>query len=199
MKAGLPRYVLFKGDDIMAKRLKWGTIEYLQTLIDNYFETEKYPSITGLRIHIDMSNDCWKYYINDRWRTYRKSPEQAEEIEGMQLDKVDNEAFEELMEISTSEIISNNDDIGNDDVKALLSSTLKKAKDRIDTAIFKLGAEAKNPAYFIFYQKAALGYRETAPETDNQPQTPTRINIIVMPAPQQPQQLEVIEVKALDK
>ena len=43
----------------MAKRLKWGTIEYLQQLIDEYFEQAQekgeMPSITGLRIYIDMS------------------------------------------------------------------------------------------------------------------------------------------------
>ena len=49
----------------MAKRLKWGTIEYLNTLIDEYFEKVKangeMPNVTGLRLYIDMTDDCWKY------------------------------------------------------------------------------------------------------------------------------------------
>lgn len=183
----------------MAKRLKWGTIECLKAKIDEYFETEKYPSITGLRIHIDISEDCWKYYINDFWQTKRKTPEQIEAIEEMNSLRTENEAFEELLEITDRNTVTEDNDLANDDVKTLLSTTLKKAKDRIDAAIFKLGAEAKNPAYFIFYQKAALGYRETTPEADSSQQKVTgNINIIVMPQPAKPQQLQAIEVTPLE-
>jgi hypothetical protein len=187
----------------MAKKLKWGTIEYLDFLIDEYFEKVKanheMPNITGLRLHIDMTDDCWKYYINDRWKVKRKTPEEIEEIEEKEAQKVEEQVFEELMEITDSGTISDGDDIGDYHIKERLSSTLKKAKDRIDDAIIQNAASAKNPAYFIFYQKSAMGYRETAPEAEGQKQLPSQINILVMPQPEKPREISVIEVKALDK
>ena len=134
----------------MAKRLKWGTIEYLQALIDEYFEQAQekgeMPSITGLRIYIDMSEDTWKYYCNDLWKTKRKTPDEIDEIEQKEAQRLENSIFEDNMEISDS-----GDDIGETRIKERLSTVLKKARDRIDYAVTQLAVKAKNPAYFIFY------------------------------------------------
>lgn len=185
----------------MAKRLKWGTIEYLNTLIDEYFEKVKangeMPNVTGLRLYIDMTDDCWKYYIGDRWKVKRKTPEEIEAIEEREEQRVEEQAFESLMEITDSGTVSDGDDIGDYHIKERLSTTLKKAKDRIDDAIVQCAVSAKNPAYFIFYQKAAMGYRETAPEQTEQNKLPTTINIMVMPQPEKPKALDIIEVKPL--
>jgi hypothetical protein len=184
----------------MAKKLKWGTIEYLNTLIDEYFEKVKVngemPNITGLRVYIGMSEDCWKYYCNDGWKTKRKTPEEIEEIEEREAQKVEEQIFEELMEITDSGTVSDGDDLGDYHIKERLSTTLKKAKDRIDDAIIQQAVSAKNPAYFIFYQKSAMGYRETAPGTDEDQRNklPTTINILVMPQPEKPREMQVVEV-----
>lgn len=185
----------------MAKRLKWGTIEYLQELIDEYFEKVKanggMPNITGLRLHIGMSEDCWKYYCNDGYKTKRKTPEEIEAIEEKEAQKVEEQIFEDLMEITDSGTVSDGDDIGDYHIKERLSTTLKKAKDRIDDAIIQQAVSAKNPAYFIFYQKSAMGYRETAPEQTEQNKLPASINIVVMPPPEKPKALDVIEIRPL--
>jgi hypothetical protein len=187
----------------MAKRLKWGTIEYLNTLIDEYFATEPLPSITGLRLHLGISDNCWRYYVSETWKTHRKSEEEIEEIAKNQPETDANEAFEELMEISSNSIISEYDgksmNIEEDNIKRLVSLALKKAKDRIDIFVGKQIFTAKNPAGAIFYAKAALGYRETAPEADpNQQALPSKINILIMSQPPKPQQFEAIEVTPLE-
>jgi hypothetical protein len=75
-----------------------------------------------------------------------------------------------------------------------VSLALKRAKDRIDTFIYKTMITAKNPAGAIFYAKAALGYRETDPaDSAAQMQLPAKITINIMAAPQQP--VETIECK----
>lgn len=179
----------------MAKRLKWGTIEYLQALIDEYFEQAQekgeMPSITGLRIYIDISEDAWKYYSNDLWKTKRKTPEEIEEIEQKEAQRLENSIFEDNIEISDSGKVSEGDDIGETRIKERLSTVLKKARDRIDYAVTQWAVKAKNPAYFIFYQKAALGYRETAPEqVAEQGKLTGMVNIVVMPPPEKPTQLD---------
>jgi hypothetical protein len=183
----------------MAKRLKWGTVEYLEQLIDEYFEQAQekgeMPSITGLRIYIDMSEDVWKYYCNDLWKTKRKTPEEIEEIEQKEAQRLENSIFEDNMEIIDSGKVSEGDDIGETRIKERLSTALKKARDRIDYAVTQCAVKAKNPAYFIFYQKAALGYRETAPEQTEQNRLPAAINIVVLPPPEKPQAINAIEAQ----
>jgi hypothetical protein len=177
----------------MAKRLKWGTIEYLNTLIDEYFDTEPTPSIAGLRVHLGISDNCWRYYVNDVWRIHRKSPEEIEEIKDKQAETDGNEAFEDLLEISAKSRINDGDNIEDDHIKEQVSLALKKAKDRIEVFISKQVLTARNPAGSIFYAKAALGYRETTPEVaENINKIPTTINILVMPPPDKPKQLEDI-------
>ena len=183
----------------MAKRLKWGTIEYLQQLVDEYFEQAQekgeMPSITGLRLYIDMSEDVWKYYCNDLWKTKRKTPEEIEEIEQKEAQRLENSIFEDNIEISDSGKVSE-DDIGETRIKERLSTVLKKARDRIDYAVTQWAIKAKNPAYFIFYQKSALGYRETPAEAPEQGKLPQPINIVVLPPPDnKPKAIDAIEAQ----
>ena len=179
----------------MAKRLKWGTVEYLEQLIDEYFEQEEVPTIAGLRVHLGISDNCWRYYVNDVWRTHKKSPEEIEEIKDKQAEIDGNEVFEDLMEKSAKSMANDGDNIEDDHIKAQVSLALKKAKDRIEVCINKQVLTAKNPAGAIFYAKAALGYRETAPEQTEHKQLPASINIVVLPPPEKPQAINAIEAQ----
>lgn len=179
----------------MAKRLKWGTVEYLEQLIDEYFEQEEVPTIAGLRVHLGISDNCWRYYVNDVWRTHRKSPEEAEKIREKQIEMDGNEVFEEPAATSAKSIASDYDNIEDDRIKAQVSLALKKAKDRIEVSINKQILTAKNPAGAIFYAKAALGYRETPAEAPEQAKLPQSINIVVLPPPEKPQAIDAIEAE----
>ena len=179
----------------MAKRLKWGTVEYLEQLIDEYFEKEEVPTIAGLRVHLGISDNCWRYYVNDTWRTHRKSPEEAEKIREKQVEIDGNEVFEEPMEISGKSIVSDYDNIEDERIKAQVSLILKRAKDRIEVCINKQILTAKNPAGAIFYAKSALGYRETPEEATEQGKLPQPMNIVVLPPPERPQAINVVEAQ----
>ena len=179
----------------MAKRLKWGTVEYLEQLIDEYFEQEEVPTIAGLRVHLGISDNCWRYYVNDVWRTHRKSPEEAEKIKEKQIEIDGNEVFEEPMEINAKSIVSDYDDAEDDRIKAQVSLALKRAKDRIEVCINKQILTAKNPAGAIFYAKSALGYRETPPEAPEQGKLPQPITIMVLPPPEKPQAINAIDAQ----
>ena len=179
----------------MAKRLKWGTVEYLQQLIDEYFDTEEVPTIAGLRVHLGISDSCWRYYANDVWRTHRKSPEEAEKIREKQIEIDGNEVFEEPTETSAKSIASDYDDAEDDRIKAQVSRALKRAKDRIEVCINKQILTAKNPAGAIFYAKSALGYRETPAEAPEQGKLPQPITIMVLPPPEKPQAIDAIEAQ----
>ena len=181
----------------MAKRLKWGTIEYLQALIDEYFEQEEVPTIAGLRLHLGISDNCWRYYVNDVWRVHRKSPEEIEKIKDKQAEIDGNEVFEEPMGISDKY-----DDAEDDRIKAQVSLALKRARDRIEVSINKQILTAKNPAGAIFYAKSALGYRETPAEAPEQGKLPQPITIMVLPPPEKPQAIDAIieaEFQAIDE
>lgn len=177
----------------MAKRLKWGTVEYLEQLIDEYFEQEEVPTIAGLRVHLGISDNCWRYYVNDVWRVHRKTPEEAEKIREKQIEIDGNEVFEEPMEISDKSIVSDYDDAEDERIKAQVSLALKRAKDRIEVCINKQILTAKNPAGAIFYAKSALGYRETPAEAPEQGKLPQPITIMVLPPPEKPQAINAIE------
>ena len=85
------------------------------------------------------------------------------------------------------------------DVKSLVSAAIKKAALRLEEFVINETFTAKNPAGAIFYAKAALGYRETAPEQDNsQQKLPSSINIIVMPQPEKPKEIQAIEVTPIE-
>jgi hypothetical protein len=180
-----------RGDGCMAKKLKWGTIDYLQALVDEYFKETPYPNIAGLCLKLGIHRDTWHYYTADQWKTHRKS---EEEIEAMELDKLkqeeaENGAFEELMEISERTVIYSEDDIENDALKARVSDVLKKAQLRFEDFNNRQIYSAKNPAGPIFIAKACFGMRETAPEEANQAQIPPKITINILPPQQAPQQI----------
>jgi len=180
----------------MAKRLKWGTIEYLNTLIDEYFEDKNIiPNIAGLCLKLQIGKDCWQYYLNERWRTHRKSEEEIEEMNSKENDddRAGNAAYEELMEIDGKPLLlsefSQEDRRENDALKAQVSASVKRAALKLDDFVTNSMFNAKNPAGAIFYAKAALGYRETTPENDQPKLAPGAINIIIMPPPEKPQQI----------
>ena len=179
----------------MAKRLKWGTIEYLQQLVDEYFEQEEIPTIAGLRLHLGISDNCWRYYVNDVWRIHRKSPEEAEKIREKQIEIDGSEVFEEPTETSAKSIVSDYDDAEDDRIKAQVSLVLKRARDRIEVSINRQILTAKNPAGAIFYAKSALGYRETPAEAPEQGKLPQPINIVVLPPPDKPMAANAIEAQ----
>jgi hypothetical protein len=186
----------------MAKKLKWGTIEYLEQLIGEYFNTEPLPSMAGLCLHLKITKECWCYYTNDRWRTHRKTPEEIELMNQQEdsEDRSSGEAFEDWIEISGKCWISEDKgsclNIEEDDIKRRVSDCLKKAKMHIEVFINKQILSAKNPAGAIFYAKAALGYRETDPENGNSSNnTPTKITIEILPQPSKP--VEISNIRPL--
>ena len=177
----------------MAKKLKWGTIEYLNVLIDEYFTTAKVPNIAGLCLALNIGKDCWQYYLTERWKLRRKSEEEIEAISKGMEEKVEDEAFEELLEISSKCYISEDEgsslNVEDDDVKTLVSAAIKRAALKLESFVIEESFTAKNPAGAIFYAKAALGYRETAPEESNQIKTPSQITINILPQPAAPTNL----------
>lgn len=185
----------------MAKRLKWGTIEHLNTLIDEYFEKTKTPTLAGLCLHLNISKDTWNYYVSDKWRTHRMEGEELEEkkkeAEQSHIDGI----LEDDMEVSASRCLSEEfnqaDRRENEHIKSLVSEAFKKAKLRYESFIEESIQINKNPAGPIFLAKATLGYRETAPEQTEQNKLPASINIVVMPPPEKPKALDIIEIRPL--
>lgn len=173
------------------KRLKWGTIEYLNTLIDEYFAPStdpanpKIPTLAGLCLHLKITRETWNYYISDKWRIHRKSDEEADAILKQKDEEVENGAFESLMEISEKSVIGNDDNIEDDAIKARVSDAFKKAHLRYTEYIEQAIMCRQYPAGPIFLAKATLGYRETAPEAQQQAQLPTKIVINILPQPEQ--------------
>jgi hypothetical protein len=72
-------------------------------------------------------------------------------------------------------------------IKSQVSCALKIAALKFEDFTIKTGYTAKNPAFAIFYSKAALGYRETAPEQANVNQLPSKITIQIMSAQDKPE------------
>jgi hypothetical protein len=180
----------------MAKRLKWGTIEYLNTLIDEYFDNTKIPTLAGLCLHLNISKECWNYYISEKWKVHRKSEEEIEEAIKNKDAELINEAFENPVEISDKSSKGEYDSIEDDNIKRLVSDSLKKAHMRYTSFIEESIMSKQNPAGPIFLAKATLGYRETSPEQNEQARLPAgQINIMIMPQPDKPRQLDVIEIK----
>jgi len=181
----------------MAKRLKWGTIEYLQQLIDEYFEQEETPNIAGLCLHLGISKDTWCYYVYDKWRTHRMDGEELERRKKEAEQAIADGILADDADISAGKCIpeefSQEDRRQNDRIKARVSEVLKKAQLRIDDFVSKQLYRMKNPAGAIFYAKSALGYRETPPEAPEQGKLPQPINIVVLPPPEKPQAIDAIE------
>jgi len=180
----------------MAKRLKWGTIEYLQALIDEYFEKEETPNIAGLCLHLGISKDTWCYYVYDKWRTHRMEGEELERRKMEAEQAIADGILADDADISAGKCIPeefSQDRRENDRLKARVSEVLKKTQLRIDDFVTKQIFAAKNPAGAIFYAKSALGYRETPAEAPEQGKLPQPINIVVLPPPDKPQAIDAIE------
>lgn len=175
----------------MAKRLKWGTLENLDNIISEYFEKEPMPTVVGLRVALDISKECFNWYVSDRWKYHRKTEEEIEEIKKKEEGREAEEAFEEWEEISPNlylvEEFSQADSDQNYTIKEQVSVRLKKAKDKIEVFNMQAGYTAKNPAFAIFTAKSVFEYRETAPEQSNSNQLPSKITIQIMPAPDKPE------------
>ncbi len=185
----------------MKTRLKWGDINALNAKIDEYFDNEPIPTIAGLCLHLGVSSEFWKYYISDKWQTKRKSDEEIERIRNMNATITENEGFVkiEFLSPTTTVIDSKNKQIvesETDSLKRQISEILRKTQLRIEDFTMKQVFAAKNPAGAIFYAKAALGYRENAPENVATNQLPSKITINIMPLPDQSQlQSGKIDVK----
>lgn len=182
----------------MAKRLKWGSIEDLQAKINEFFALREAkgepPTIAGLCLHLGVSSEFWKYYTSDRWRLYKKSEQETEEVTKNIAESLDNEGFEEYTSINQyMEVIDNAEDLKTWEkgeeytIKSRVSATLKIAAQKFEDYTVQQIFTAKNPAGAIYYSKAALGYRETAPEQSNSNQLPSKITIQIMPAPDKPE------------
>jgi hypothetical protein len=177
----------------MAKKLKWGTIENLDNLIDDYFDQTKInglaPNIAGLCLHLDIGKDTWIYYNQERWRTHRRSEEEVRIINDKEdtEDRAGNAAFQEWEEVSPKlwivEEFSQNNRSENDAIKARVSESIKKAALKIEAYTMNTVLTSKTPVGAIFYAKSALGYREADAVAQQQQQSlPTKIIIEVLPA-----------------
>lgn len=181
----------------MAKRLKWGTIEYLQALIDEYFDKEETPNIAGLCLHLGISKDTWCYYVYEKWRTHRMDGEELEKRKKEAEQAIADGILTDDADISECipEEFNMEDRRENDRIKARVSEALKRAQLRIEVSINKQILTAKNPAGAIFYAKSALGYRETPAEAPDQAKLPQPITIMVLPPPDKPQAIDAIEAQ----
>jgi hypothetical protein len=183
----------------MAKKLKWGTIEYLNVLIDEYFAPShdpiapNIPTLSGLCLKLDISRECWNYYISEKLKVHRKSDAEIEAALNNKDTELDNEAFEELLEINSKCYIGEDDgscmNIENDIIKSLVSDALKKAQLRYTSFIEHSIMTKQNPAGPIFLAKATLGYRENDPVEQTQIKAPSQITINILPQPTAPVQI----------
>lgn len=173
----------------MAKRLKWGTIEHLQELIDQYFATAAAPNIAGLCIALNIHRDTWYYYTTEQWRYDRKEIEME-----VKLQQVKDTAAAGLYEVEPVQV-EDEGNIEDDSIKQRVTDILKKAHDKLDDVVSTQIFQAKNPAGPIFYAKAALGYRETEPDQQQQQTAQTKIEIVVLPASSSSNIIEIEPVK----
>jgi hypothetical protein len=183
----------------MAKRLKWGTVEYLEQLIDEYFANTKVPTLAGLCLHLNISKDTWNYYVSDKWRTHRMEGEELEKRKKEAEQAIADGILTDDADISAGKCIleefSQKDRRENDRLKARVSEAFKKAKLRYESFIEESIQTNKNPAGPIFLAKATLGYRETPPEAPEQGKLPQPITIMVLPPPEKPQTIDAIEAQ----
>jgi hypothetical protein len=178
----------------MALRLKWGTPEDLAIKIDDYFETDQIPTVTGLCIFLDISIECFSYYANKRYKYKRKSAEEKEtilkEMEEQQEILTEMEALEDFVTITDKmEVIDNFDarkrfdEKEEDTIKRQASEHFKKARLRIEDWTVKNALTSKSPVGSIFLLKSQYGYREADAVAQQQSQLmPTKIVIEVLQA-----------------
>jgi hypothetical protein len=192
------RDIIIPGGGIMARRMKWGSLEDLKDKIETYFETEPLPTIPGFCLYMGITKECFSYYANERYKYKHKSEEEKaeilKEIDNQMEERAELEALEDYVTIASNvEVIDNYDGLkkydksAEDTIKRQLSEQFKNVRLKIEEFNIKTGYTAKNPAFSIFMSKAVFDYRETAPEQTAINQLPSKITIQIMPAPDQPQ------------
>ena len=172
----------------MAKRgdLKWGTVENLQRLIDEYFRTcelrDVAPNQADFCNVVQISKETFNYYANGRYEARlsveaREAKQQAIEEYGktkvMEIEQ-ENGIYEIAMPWQrTNEI---------DSIKADVSVVLKTAKQRLEGWAWRKGYELRNPAMAIFTLKAVHGYTDQ-PQEINLSQNNLQLNIKIEQSP----------------
>lgn len=173
----------------MAKRgdLKWGTVENLQRLIDQYFEQCRdygiSPNIAGLCLALNIHKDTFYYYADGRYERRLAIP--ARELKQKLIDEI---GESELKEMTAEKGIFSNtmlpyqgiDDI--DTTKAHVSDCLKTCKTRIECWNWDVGYKLKNPAMAIFALKSAFGYTDQ-PQEISLSQNNLQLNIKIEQSP----------------
>jgi hypothetical protein len=186
---------------LQRKPLKWGTTIHLQELIDEYFETAKVPNMAGLCVKLGIHRETWHYYITEKWKTKRK-----------ELDEEEIQEIEREQQAAVEDDIMSVEDNGNDEevlidgeventcyasVKTRVSDIFKKAQDRFEAFTVEEIFTAKNPAGSIFYAKAALGYRETAPEGSSGQNIFPNMKVLIQLAPAENQQQKPVKAAGI--
>jgi hypothetical protein len=169
-------------DSGMSTRLRWGRgdIEDLHRLIDEYFaaceDIDMPPSVAGLCIKLSITRDTWGYYASGRYLHH--IPSYVKDLDPDAENAPDPPTVEDLAAVDTYDwpkalgINGTNGDPKRWEedmrLRRAVGSALKIAMLRIEDGLFRegvrLGRAKCNPAFPIFYTKAALGYREDAPQ-----------------------------------
>lgn len=179
----------------MAKRLKWGSLENLKDLINEYFNDKtNIVCVVGLCLHLGITNETWAYYTSNKWATHRKSEEEVEELSK----KIEDTPFEaifddeeyiklsEAMEVIGNCEFSQKSRDENYTIKRQVSEIFKIAQQRIELFYNQQLILKDKPVGAIFYCKSRLGYRETdSDSSNNNGSMPSKITIQIMPAPNQ--------------
>jgi hypothetical protein len=158
-------------------QLKWGSVENLQEMIENYFlncETTSdagipndIPSVAGLCLRLGITRETYSYYANGRYeetlakRTMEAREQQLTEAgseEQLQISREEDSICTNLVPVEVG-----NDQI--DSIKARVSDILKTAKVRLEAWTWKQGYILKNPAMAIFALKAVHGYTDQPAES----------------------------------
>jgi hypothetical protein len=174
----------------MAKRgdLKWGTVENLQMLIDQYFEqckaSGKVPTMQGMSIALDCAPSTIKYYANGEYEE-RLSKKALEAKEQLLLDAGSEQDYQSNIDengIYCGDALTEyRDEI--DTTKAQVSTVLKKAKVQAEEWLHQEGFKAKNPAYFMFYGKVAYKYNDQPGQEISLHQNNLQLNIKIEQSP----------------
>jgi hypothetical protein len=183
----------------MAQRgdLKWGTVENLEMLIDEYFTTcnlkddkglpYKVPNIAGLCLHLGIHKDTFYYYADGRYEerlAIKAREEKKELIEAIGEEEIESMSKENNILCQTMLPYQGQNEI--DTIKARVSDLLKTCKTRIENWNWETGYRMSNPAMAIFALKAVHRYSDQ-PQEINATQNNLNLNIkIEQPASNAP-------------
>jgi hypothetical protein len=166
-----------KGDlyHMSHKMLRWGTVEKLNALIDDYFadcsNNKLLPTPAGLCLHLGIVKETWNYYINERWRRKRKSEEEIERQEELQEEQTEEGIYDEVGYIpelanTVKEEEEKEDDIWDVRIKLQVSAALKKARLRLEEWYSQLIISSKYPVGILFLMKNILLYSDNPAEIE---------------------------------